>query len=265
MPAVVDAFRNAHKRLLLLDYDGTLVPFANRPTEPAPPATLINMLDRLAGNPANCLVIVSGRASSDLETWFGHVRGLWLAAEHGLAIRPPATSVWEPLHPLLSVDWKGQVYPVLEHFADRTPGSIIEEKEYSLVWHYRMSDPDFGEPVADELVATLEEMLAETELRATRGQKIVEVKLLAANKGEILAVITKTFSEPDFLLAIGDDRTDEDLFDRMPPEAWTVHVGNNRTRARFRISDPEEVRRLLQYFCEADEERSEKFLLSQAT
>ena len=82
------------------------------------------------------------------------------------------------------MEWKARVRPVLEHVVDRTPGSFVEEKEYSLVWHHRMSDPEFAEWVANELVTTLDEMLAETELRAVRGQKSVEVKLAWANKGE---------------------------------------------------------------------------------
>jgi trehalose 6-phosphate synthase/phosphatase len=130
---------------------------------------------------------------------------------------------------------------VLEHFTDRAPGSFIEEKEYSLVWHYRMSDPEFGEWLANELASSLDEMLAESELCAVRGQKSVEVRLSWANKGEVAAQMVNDLPESAFKLAIGDDRTDEDLFERLPDDAWTIHVGGGASRARFRLSGPREV------------------------
>jgi trehalose 6-phosphate synthase/phosphatase len=159
---------------------------------------------------------------------------------------------WELYRDSYSDAWKSHVLPVLEHFVNRTPGSLVEAKEFSLVWHYRMSDPVFGEWLANELVATLEGMLAETELRAYRGNKTVEVKLVWANKGEVLARLSRAEPDPSFCLAAGDDRTDEDLFARLPEEAWTIHVGDGRTRAKFRVPSHAEMRALLQRLAEAD-------------
>jgi trehalose 6-phosphate synthase/phosphatase len=198
------------------------------------------------------VAVVSGRSRYDLEAWLGHAKGLWIAAEHGAIIRSPHTGAWELYRTNYSDEWKQGVLPVLEHFVDRTPGSFIEEKEFSVVWHYRMSDPEFGEWLANELVANLEQMLAETELRAFRGQKSVEVKLVWANKGEVLARLGESSPvEPGFCLAAGDDRTDEDLFARLPADAWTVHIGTGRSRAQFCLSDPQELRQLLNGFAEA--------------
>jgi len=88
----------------------------------------------------------------------------------------------------------------LEHFVDRTPGSFVEEKKYALVWHYRMADPEFGEWLANELVSMLEAMLAETELRAFRGEKIVEVKPAWANKGEVVKRLMAAWANPTSFL-----------------------------------------------------------------
>jgi trehalose 6-phosphate synthase/phosphatase len=261
---VTEAFRAARRRLLLLDYDGTLVSYATRPQAAVPPAELIDMLTELASNPLNCVAVVSGRSRVDLEAWFGAINGLWLAAEHGAVMRSPASMTWEMFRSNLSTDWKEHVYPVLEHFVDRTPGSFIEEKEFSFVWHYRMSDPEFGEWLANELVANLEEMLADTELRAVRGRKSVEVKLVWANKGEVLAQLTESCPSPSFLFAAGDDRTDEDLFERLPDEAWTVHVGTNRSRARFYLPTTGEVRKLMARFVEADKNASGRTAIGKA-
>jgi trehalose 6-phosphate synthase/phosphatase len=207
---------------------------------------LISLLARLAGDPANQVALISGRSRHDLEAWFGSIKGLWIAAEHGAIMRSPHTREWELYRSNYSDEWKQQVLPVLEHYADRTPGSFIEEKEFSMVWHYRMSDPEFGEWLANELVANLEQMLAETELRAFRGQKSVEVKLVWANKGEVLARLAEgAAEEATFCFAAGDDRTDEDLFARLPAEAWTVHIGDRRSRAQFSLRSPAELRQLL--------------------
>ena len=104
--------------------------------------------------------------------------------------------------------------PLLEHYLDRTPGSLIEEKEFALVWHHRLADPEFGEWLANELVATLDEMLADSELQAIRGQKTVEVRLVWANKGSVVDRLEAEHRDATFRLAMGDDRTDEDLFER---------------------------------------------------
>jgi len=239
------SYQGARRRLLLLDYDGTLVPFASRPVEATPPPSLLDLLARLAAGPDRRAVVVSGRPRLQLETWFGGVAGLWLAGEHGVVLRDPALGEWTLLHASPPGDWKERVHPVLDHFVDRTPGSFVEEKEYSLVWHYRMSDPDFGEWLANELVGTLEDLLAETELRAVRGQKSVEVRLTWASKGAVVSRMEEVWPA-DFRLAVGDDRTDEDLFERLPPEAWTIHVGDGPSLARFRVKDPPAVRELLE-------------------
>jgi trehalose 6-phosphate synthase/phosphatase len=134
---------------------------------------------------------------------------------------------------------------VLDHYVERTPGSFVEEKEFSLVWHYRMSDPEFGEWLANELAASLEQMLADTPVRAVKGQKSVEVKLVWANKGELFTRLGQASSLSDFILAAGDDVTDEDLFAQAPADAWTIHIGTGHSRARYRLAGPQEMSMLL--------------------
>jgi trehalose 6-phosphate synthase/phosphatase len=247
----IAAFRDCRHALLLMDYDGTLVPVGPRPTAAVPPSRLRDLIAVLSRDGRHKVAIVSGRPREHLARFFDGIPGLWLAAEHGAVVRAPGTPGWVALRPVTSHGWKARATPLLEHFVDRTPGSFIEEKEYSLVWHFRMADPEFGEWLANELVANLEEMLAETELRAVRGHKSVEVRLAWANKGEAVRHIEASGPEPDFRLALGDDRTDEDVFDVMPPEAWTVHVGPGTSRARHQLATPADVHRLLEGFVAA--------------
>jgi trehalose 6-phosphate synthase/phosphatase len=99
----------------------------------------------------------------------------------------------------------------------------------------------------------LEGMLAETELRAYRGHKIVEIKPIWANKGAFARGLLPAFSEGDFVLGIGDDRTDEDLFTQLPPWTWSIRVGGGPSKARFSLGEVREVRRLLQQLPEMGE------------
>jgi trehalose 6-phosphate synthase/phosphatase len=240
---VAAAYRLAKNRLLLLDYDGTLVPFADRPEEAVPPLSLLAVLQRLAASPAR-VALVSGRPRAELQGWFDGVAGLWLAAEHGAVLREPAGGEWMPLGSARPTAWKAALRPVLEEAVEGVPGSFIEEKEYSLVWHYRPADPEAANAMAGPLIERLEDRLAGMGLRTVPGQKSVEVRVADGGKGDVVGFMAAR-GPADFRLAVGDDLTDEDLFARLDTAAWTVHVGAGPSLARFRVDGPPEVRDLL--------------------
>jgi trehalose 6-phosphate synthase/phosphatase len=219
----------------------------------------LTLLDKLSNHDANHVALVSGRKRSDVERWFGGVRSLCLAAEHGAWVRPCNAGEWIERHPGRGKDWKKPVIELLEHFVARAPGSLIEEKENSVVWHYRMTHPEFGEWLSAELLGVLEGMLSETEVNAVRGQKCVEIRPLWVNKGQVVDEMLKEFPDSDFRFAVGDDRTDEDMFAKLDSEAWTVRVGKGDTGARFYLPNPASVRALLQAFAHADARKSLHF------
>ena len=126
----------------------------------------------------------------------------------------------------------------------------MERKDHALAWHYRLVDAEFGTWLANELVNTLENLLAGTELAVIHGNKVVEVRYAWANKGEVAAHLASRFRRKSFVLAVGDDRTDEDLFASLPRSAWTIRVGSGSTAARFRLAGPRDVRRLLRSLTE---------------
>ena len=249
---IVESYRRARRRTLFLNYDGTLADYTGRPEQAAPSRELLELLSALAGHPANLVAMVSGRRRADLERWFGDVPGLWLAAEHGALLRSPAAGGWKVLHRPLGGEWKPRVRQLLESAVERSPGSLIEEKENSIVWHYRMSHPEFSEWLAGELISILEGMLSETEVSAVRGRKCVEVRPLWINKGQIVQYLLNAYATSDFYCAIGDDKTDEDMFARMPAEAWTIRVGKGHSGARNYLPDPAAVRAMLARFAEAN-------------
>ena len=242
---LVGCFYQAQSRLLMLDYDGTLSPFATLPQSAVPSQNLIEILKHLAEDEDSVVALISGRSRADLERWFKGIPNLWIAAEHGAVLWSPISRHWEQAHNDSSGEWKKCVYPILEHFVDRTPGSFIEDKEFSLVWHFRMADPEFGDWLANDLVANLDHMLAKSPVKAVKGQKTVEVKSLWANKGQVYSRLLLSDTVPDFIMAAGDDVTDEDLFATLPQSAWTIHVGRNQSRARYYVLNPDEMIALL--------------------
>jgi trehalose 6-phosphate synthase/phosphatase len=239
------AFDAARRRLILLDYDGTLVGIERRPRDARPGPDLIGLLCELAARPSTTTAIVSGRSRSDIEPWLGHIPGLWLAVEHGALLRAP-DSDWEPLREGADLAWKQRVRPVLEQFTASTPGSYVEEKELSLGWHYRLVDAEFGAWLANAIVAALEDLLAGTELTVLHGNKVIEVRYAWANKGEVAGRLLGRPARGLFILAVGDDRTDEEMFARLPRAAWTIHVGPGASAARFRLPVPDAVVSLLE-------------------
>jgi len=240
-------FQESDKALLLLDYDGTLVPFSPKPTEAMPGAKLLSLLEKLTKNPRNEVVLISGRDKDTLEGWFGGLK-VGLVAEHGVWIKEKAGG-WETIETLTS-EWKEEVHPILESWVDRTPGSFIEEKEFSLVWHYRKANPRLGELRARELINNLSNITANLNLQVLEGSKVVEVKNTDINKGRT-ALIWISRVEWDFILALGDDWTDEDTFKVLPSTAWSIKVGFGASAARFSLSSPSEATSLLRKMARA--------------
>jgi len=238
---LMNDFASSQRTLLLLDYDGTLIPFSPRPEEAKPDARLKSLLRKLAGNARNEIVIISGRDRNTLETWFGGLR-VALVAEHGVWVKRKGGH-WETID-ILTSEWKKEILPMLELWVDRTPGSFIEEKEFSLVWHYRKADPRLGDLRARELTNSLSTAIAGLGIQILEGSKVVEVKNAGINKGR--AALTWTAAADwDLILAMGDDLTDEDIFKVLPATAYSIKVGVGTSAAAFNIGSPEDAISLL--------------------
>ncbi len=239
-------YRSSARRSLLLDYDGTLVPFADHPRAAYPDAELLQLLRGLADDPANEVVIISGRRRADLEPWFG-AQPVTLIAEHGLWLRPRGGD-WRLLR-AITTEWKDRVRPILQLHVDRLPGALLEEKEFSLAWHYRRADPEQAPLRAKELLDDLAGFTRNIDVQVLKGHKVLEVRNTGVTKGSAaLEWIAKR--APDFILAVGDDWTDEDLFRALPTSAFSVRVGLAQTAARYFLSDPAAVRRILRVLTE---------------
>ena len=235
-------YAGSKRRLLLLDYDGTLVSFKGRPGKAGPDPELIDILNALAQDKRTDVAIISGRDKNTLEAWLGEL-DLCLVAEHGGWIRE-AERTWRSVQPV-NEDWKHTIKPILELYSDRTPGSLVEEKDFSLVWHYRRADPALADVRTHELRDALVNMTENMDVGVFEGSKILEIRKHGINKGRAAEHLIGLRCR-DFLLAAGDDYTDEEMFAVMPKEAYSIKVGFSISRARFNVAGVQDVRSLLQ-------------------
>ena len=245
---ILHDYKTAQKRLLLLDYDGSLVPFAPNYEHVNPPKSLLNLLQKLAETPGNEVVMISGRKSDDLEQWFGYL-DINLVAEHGAAIKRRGHKRWQLLAEP-EQNWKSIIGPALERYASDTPKSTIENKPHTLVWHYRSSPPYSAQKNAVIIKRVLKPYLKEFGLEIMQGNKILEIKNPAISKG--VAAERWLSRHYDFVFGLGDDLTDEELFAALPDDATSVKVGHGRTRANYRLPDFYAVRDLLKDFTKID-------------
>ena len=224
------AYKSAAKRLFILDYDGTLAPFRSRPEEAVPTKELMNLLEKLSNNPKNKVVISSGRDQLTLEKWF-HKLPLTLAAEHGASYKEDGA--WHKNLPL-NQPWDDEIISILQSFVDRTPRSKMEIKDTTLVWHYRNVDGWLASLREQQLLLALIAPCSRLNLQILRGNKVVEIKSPYHTKGSEVKRILKneTF---DFILAMGDDTTDEDTFRELPNDAYTIKIGTISEIARYNL------------------------------
>lgn len=241
---IIEKFKRAKNRIFFIDYDGTLVNFADKPENAKPDPALLELVKQLNALENTEVVLISGRDKETLGTWWQDVP-VNLISEHGVWLRP-SNGKWG-LTENIKCDWMKNVRPVLETFVDRTPGTFIEEKNYSLVWHYRKADPELGEIRANELSTVLKDLTSNHGLSVLEGNKVLEIKTSGINKGKAANKILVE-RKHDFIFGIGDDWTDEYLFNELPEQAITVKVGVKETSAKYYVKDVEQVRDLLKEF-----------------
>jgi trehalose 6-phosphate synthase/phosphatase len=246
---LVNDFRQAKKRLLLLDYDGSLVPFSENYQEATPPKSLCSLLEKLSADPLNDVVLISGRSAEDLEKWFGRLP-VNLVAEHGAAYKKEGGKAWQTIEKV-DTKWKKTMQPILEKYTALTPGARLEIKPHSLVWHYRAASPYHAGKYAIVIKRLHKPSLKSYGLELMQGNKALEVKNSRVGKG--IAAQRWLKNRYGFVLAIGDDATDEDLFAVLPlsnneSKVYGVKVGRGRTKAGYRLTSYKEVLSLLKKF-----------------
>ena len=233
------SFENSSKRLIIIDYDGTLVEFNENPELAIPDENLINLIKDLNKKTDTHVAIVSGRDKKFLNKWFGKIP-ITLIAEHGHYQKVNNEDWTKKLK--VSNLWMEDLIPLFETFTDRTPGTFIEKKKNSLVWHYRKSDPELASDRVVEFKTVLTSLISE-ELQLLDLNKAIEIISVRINKGVAISELFK--NNYDFIICMGDDISDEYMFNTLPKDSFSIKVGNKNTSAKYYIQNPLEVRKLL--------------------
>jgi len=240
---IAEQFRSAENRTLILDYDGTLIPFANRPEAAYPGPLLLQLLQRLSSLKNTEIIIVSGRDRYTLDHWFAHLP-VHLAAEHGLLLKE-SHKKWKMLKPVRK-HWKKKILPIMKMFTTKLPGSFIEEKDYSIVFHYRKSRAEVASFRVKELMDYLINFTANMDVQVVEGDKNLEVRNAGVDKGlAVMNFFSGKKKKSHFIMAIGDDKTDEDLFRALPAEAYSIKVGLQASYAKYNLLNTQAVFDLL--------------------
>ena len=227
-----------------LDYDGTLRDFEKNPQTAKPDPELLGLLRDLAARSGCEVTIISGRSRADLDAFFGG-QFFGLIAEHGAFRKLPGTARWEGLDESADYAWKDEVRRILHLYKETVPGSLVEEKRTSLVWHYRKAEEGFGVWKANQLTEELGAMVSDAPVQVRHGHKIVEVVSSRINKGEAVRqdLLGKEYQ---LVVCVGDDRTDESMFELADDDRWlSVKVGGGVTHAKYRVADPAALRAFL--------------------
>lgn len=241
---IVQQFKQAQRRILFLDYDGTLMPLASNPMNANPTPALKRLLLEISTVESTEIVIISGRNYKVLNEWLGDLP-IHLVAEHGASFKLKNQN-WQHENNIDS-SWKTLIRSTFELYKGRSPGSFIEEKEYTIAWHYRGMNNEFGFSRSRELLDNLYHLIRNTHLNVLDGHKVIEVRAAGMDKGITTRKILDLYPS-DFVLAAGDDKTDEDIFQVLNTDAVTIKVGMEMTAARYHTLSQEEVIHLLTQF-----------------
>jgi trehalose 6-phosphate synthase/phosphatase len=243
-PEVLTTIEQAEHLVLILDYDGTLVPLARAPSLAAPPPELLHLLRSLAKAPGVTIHVISGRTLETLTRWLGNLP-VALHAEHGAWSRPLGESTWTP-RAVSETSWREPVARALHELTRNTPGSLVEEKAFGLAWHYRWAEPELGALRARDLYAQLADLLANSGAEVLHGRKVIEVRPFGMSKALIVPAALADAPPGAVVLALGDDRTDDELFAALPPSAITVGIGPGTPHARYWLRTVDDGRALLE-------------------
>ncbi|MCH9633380.1 MAG: hypothetical protein S4CHLAM7_01050 [Chlamydiae bacterium] len=252
---------HSHKKTFILDYDGTLRELTSHPMDAVPSQEILDLIQKLSELKNTEVHIVSGRDGETLHSWFGHLP-ISLSAEHGYLHKNANEKNWT-IPKSVDITWMPYVREILKKTVDEVPGSLLETKSCVLNWHYKLAPLGYGEWRANELYSTLVQELANLPVEILTGKHVIEVRSQGVSKANYLNQILNKNENEHFILCIGDDLTDHDMYKTLPKDAFSIHVGETSAQTTFQLSTPSDVRSLLEKIYTAVSEKDASPILDQ--
>ncbi|KAI0016421.1 family 20 glycosyltransferase [Xylariomycetidae sp. FL0641] len=245
-------YQQSQNRLFILDLEGTLIPYGRiDQIIPINPQRTLGVLNDLVEDTRNTVFVMSGRRPEELDRLFRLVPNLGLIAENGCFVKPAGKSKWAEIADRKKVAaWKEAVRNILQYYQERTPGSEIEDRNCSLIFHFKNAeDYAMAERQANDWTSHINESCDKQRVHATQLKDCVVVEPIDWTKETAASQIYDEMKKagegdsvqgpPDFLMVIGDGREDEKVFkwanalqqDDNLKNAVTVSLGSRNTEA----------------------------------
>lgn len=235
---LIEKYRNATNKLVLLDYDGTLVNYSPIPDTAKLSKHLFEVLIKLIDIPHTEIFIITGRGHQDIDKLLHHLP-INIIAEHGAMIKESGGWKNQIIDKSL---WKKTIIPILNQITLTCQESYVEEKKFSVTWHYRNAESESGYIHSRELIRLLDNIIHSFKLKLLDGNKVVEVMSEEIGKGKAVKKLLEHINY-DFILSIGDDATDEEMFEFFlhNTNAFTIKVGSGNTFAKYKLNSINDV------------------------
>ena len=260
-------YEKSNKRLLFFDYEGTL-PSAYQNAEVvskgSPPSTeIINLLKGLTADKRNKVFIVAGKGPEQLKEWFGNVKDLGLAAEHGFmySVNRQGLDKWKKIIKKYDNEWIKNCSDIISPYLERCEGSFLDVKESSIVWQYTDCDLELGKQFCAAMSSELDNLVKKYNLKIVNGKGFMEIIAVGVNKGYFVGYKVKEFIKNkknlDFILCIGDDTSDEKMFHYLNTKKdeikkyckkvkiYSITVGKKPSKAHYYVEKPKNVQELI--------------------
>ena len=229
---IIKRLKEKGDKLVILDYDGTISEFKDNPELALPSESLKQILKKLSNIDNIDLCIVSGRDKKFLEKNLNNLN-IDLVAEHGHFLMT-RNNKWRKIGNFDRV-FLNEIYSILQSFSDKTPGTFTEKKESGLVWHFRKSDPELASERVVEIKTVLDSLLTD-QYHILNLDKALEITSRKYDKGTAVNELMSR-KDYDFILCLGDDVTDENMFKVLPKNSKSIKVGVKQSAAKLFIKD----------------------------
>ena len=271
-------YEKSNKRFLFFDYEGTL-PSAYQNTEfvskGSPPSTeILNLLKGLTDDKRNNVFIVAGKGPDQLKEWFGGVKDLGLAAEHGFmySVNRQGMDKWKKIIKKYDNEWIKSCSDIISPYLERCEGSFLDVKESSIVWQYTDCDQELGKQFVSALTSELDNIVDKYNLKIVNGKGFMEIIAVGVNKGYFVGYKIKEYIKKkrnlDFILCIGDDTSDEKMFHYLKTKKdeikkycknakfYSITVGKKPSKANYYVEKTKNVQELVSIFVKASSKLS---------
>jgi trehalose 6-phosphate synthase/phosphatase len=263
-------YEKSHNRLLFFDYEGTLPSIysnqyddefiykGSRPTD-----EIISLLGELTADKRNKVFIVAGKGPDQLKEWFGSVKDLGLAAEHGFmySVNRQGLDKWKKIVKNYDNEWIKNCSDIISPYLERCEGSFLDVKESSIVWQYTDCDLELGKQFVSAMTSELDNVVKKYNLKIVNGKGFMEIIAVGVNKGYFVGYKIKEFIKNkkslDFILCIGDDTSDEKMFHYLNTKKdeikkyckkvkiYSITVGKKPSKAHYYVEKPKNVQELI--------------------